>query len=144
MTFKNYCEIAKGRIDPAPMVDIVFLLLIFLVLSSPFVLQPGFGLMELPTAPGPTTASFQGLVVAVNRDNLVFFNNEPTTLEKLRTSLRTAAHESRNVELVIKADRQVSHAAVVQIMSMAFEAGISAVNLATRPEVAPAAAPSGR
>ena len=49
MKFKRHLEIVKGRIDPAPMVDIVFLLLIFLVLSSPFVLQPGYGLVDLPT-----------------------------------------------------------------------------------------------
>src|SRR5947207_2763304 len=67
MTFTTRCEFAKGRIDPAPMVDVVFLLLIFLVLSSPFVLQPGFGIVDLPKSPIPQNVSFKGLVVTVSR-----------------------------------------------------------------------------
>lgn len=134
MTFKTKVQIMKGRIDPAPMVDIVFLLLIFLVLSSPFVLQPGFGLVELPKTAGAPSSSFQGLVVTVSRDNLLFFNGQATTLDRLPDQLRRAAAESRNPELVLKADRQVSHEMTVKIFGIAFDAGISAVNLATRPE----------
>jgi biopolymer transport protein ExbD len=145
MTFKARCEIAKGRIDPAPMVDIVFLLLIFLVLSSPYVLQPGFGTtFGLPTSSSFTAATFQGLVVTVSRDDLIFFRNERITLEKLKTALQAAARESRNAELVIKADQQVPHGTIVKIEGIAFEAGISAVNIAVRPEISPAGAPSGR
>ncbi len=141
MTFKIHCEITRGHIDPAPMVDVVFLLLIFLVLSSPFVLQPGFGTVVLPSANNATSTTFQNMVVTVSRDNLYFFNGQPIALDALRQALTGAAQQSRNAELIIKADRQVTHETVVKIMSMAFEAGISAVNMATRPEV-PAAGPS--
>jgi biopolymer transport protein ExbD len=140
MTFRTHSKIARGRIDPAPMVDVVFLLLIFLVLSSPFVLQPGFGTVVLPAANNPDTTSFQTLVVTVSRDNLYFFNGQPTTFDALRQSLARAAQQARNPELIIKADRQVSYETVLKLLSMAFEAGISGVNLATRPDV-PAAAP---
>jgi biopolymer transport protein ExbD len=141
MTFGTHCKIAKGHIDPAPMVDVVFLLLIFLVLSSPFVLQPGFGTVVLSESNAAPNVSFQGLVVTVSRDNLLFFNTQPISFRDLPQALRKAASESRNPELIIKADRQVTQDTMVKIMSMAFEAGISAVNLATRPEVSvPAAA----
>jgi biopolymer transport protein ExbD len=120
---------------------IVFLLLIFLVLSSPLVLQPGIGLVDLPASSSPAAASFQGLVVTVTRDNLLFFNNQPTSLDALRKALQTAAQQSHNQELIIKADRQVPHGTVIQIMSIALEAGVSAVNLATRPELAGRPAP---
>jgi biopolymer transport protein ExbD len=141
MTFRTYCKITKGRIDPAPMVDVVFLLLIFLVLSSPFVLQPGFGTVVLPESNDATTVSFQALVVTVSRDNLLFFNTQAISLEDLPQALRKAASELRNPELIIKADRNVSYGTVMKIKSIAFEAGISAVNEATRPEVSTAAPP---
>jgi biopolymer transport protein ExbD len=136
MTFRTYAKIARGRIDPAPMVDIVFLLLIFLVLSSPYVLQPGIGAIKLPTWNKSTVYSLQDLVVTVRGDDLIFFENKAVTLAALRTALRNAAaQQTRPQELIIKADRQVSHGTIVQIMSMAFDAGITAVNLATRPDV---------
>ena len=140
MTFKSYSRIAKGRIDPAPMVDVVFLLLIFIILSSPFVLQTGHKAVELPTDSHPTGASFQNLVVTVSRDNLYFFREQPIGLDGLRLAFEKAARESRDSVLVIKADRQVTVQTVLKIWSMALDAGISVVNFATRPE-APAAAP---
>ncbi len=136
MTFRSYCEIAKGRIDPAPMVDVVFLLLIFFVLSSSFVLQPGIK-VDLQPSKVIGAGQFQGLVVTVTRENLLFFNDQRTTLEGLRNSLQTAAQRGRDRELIIKADRQVPHGTVVELMSMAIEAGISAINIATRPEMTP-------
>jgi biopolymer transport protein ExbD len=134
MTFKTKCRIAEGRVDPAPMVDVVFLLLIFIVLSSPFVLQTGQK-VELPADARPTDFSFQTLVVTVSRDNLLFFNGQPTTFDALRESLARAAQQERNAELIVKADRQVTHEITTKIFSIAREAGIKDVNLATRPEM---------
>jgi biopolymer transport protein ExbD len=132
MTFKTHCEIVKGRIDPAPMVNIVFLLLIFMVLTAPYVVQSGIA-VDLPVVKFAPAASYQGLVVTVTRDDLLFFNDQVTTMDALRQSLQEAARKARGQELIIKADGQVSHGTIVQIMSMAMDAGISAVNLATRP-----------
>jgi biopolymer transport protein ExbD len=138
MTFKTHSQIAKGLVDPAPLVDVVFLLLLFFILSSPFVMQTGFGVL-LPTTRVPTLSSFQGLVVTVTRENLLFFNNQPTTFERLQQSLQAAVQQNRSAELIIKADQQVPHGTVIQIMSVALKAGISVVNLAARPEVPVAA-----
>ena len=141
MTFQTRCKITEGRIDPAPMVDIVFLLLIFLVLSSPFVLQPGIGMVELPVSKSSNVQSFQGMVVTVTRDNLLFFNNLPTTMDALKADLQAAARQSRSQELIIQVDRQVPHGMLVQLMGVALDAGISAVNVATRPELPATATP---
>jgi len=124
MTFKTHCQISKGLVDPAPLVDVVFLLLLFFILSSPFVMQSGFGVI-MPTTPVPTRSSFPSLVLTVTRDNLLFFNNQPVTLE-----------------LIIKADRAVSFGTIVQIRSIAIKAGITSVNEAARAEASlPGATP---
>jgi biopolymer transport protein ExbD len=140
MTFRSFSEIAKGRIDPAPMVDVVFLLLIFFILSSSFVLQPGIK-VDLQPSGARALSPFQGLVVTITRENLLFFNEQRTTLEGLQKSLQAAAQRGRNQELVVKADREVPHGTVVQVMSMAIEAGIAAINIATRPEITPQGQP---
>ena len=133
MTFKTHCQMSKGLVDPAPLVDIVFLLLLFFVLSSPFVMQSGFGVI-MPATSVPTRISFQPLVLTVTSDNLLFFNNQPTTIEKLAQSLREAVQAGRSRELVIKADRLVSFGTIVQIRSVAIKAGITSVNEAARSE----------
>ncbi len=135
MTFKTNCEIVKGGVDTVPLVNIVFLLLVFLMLTSPYVLQPGIGVVALPTFKAPTASSFQGIVVTVTRDNLLFFNNQVITMDKLGQALRETAQKTRGQELIIKADGQVSYGTIVQIESIALEAGIPAINQATGPPI---------
>lgn len=142
MTFTTHCRLARGRIDPAPLVDVVFLLLIFLILSSPFVLSPGIGQIDLPVNSNPPSASFQGLVVTVTREQLLFYNNQRTTLAELPAQLRASAQGVSNPELIIKADVEVPHGTVMEITRLALAAGIPAVNLATRPVVGPSAPPA--
>jgi biopolymer transport protein ExbD len=141
MTFKTHCQMSKGLVDPAPLVDVVFLLLLFFILSSPFVMQSGFG-VRLPSSNAPTVTTFQSLVVTVTRDNLLFFNNQPTTIEKFEQSLRESVRRGRGRELIIKADQQVPFGTVIQIMSIAHQAGIIVVNQAARADASSPGAPN--
>lgn len=140
MTFRTQCQIAKGLVDPAPLVDVVFLLLLFFLLSSPFVLQSGFGVV-LPSSAIPNASSFQELVVTITQDKLLFFNNQPITWPKFSEELTVAARLNPRAELIIKADKLTPHGAVVELMNIALQAGLSVVNIATRPEVAAPPAP---
>lgn len=138
MTLKTHCQISKGLIDAAPLVNVVFLLLLFFVLNSQFVMQSGFPVVLPSSGELPVRNSFQSLVVTVARDDLLFFNEQPLPIDKLEQALREAVQQGRGRELIIKADRQVSNGTVVEIMSAANRAGITMVNMAARPG-APAA-----
>lgn len=146
MTFKTRCSYARGVIDPAPLVDVVFLLLIFFLLSSPYVLQMGSGI-SLPTSGAADRVSLQSMVLVVKSESLMLFNDRPVTLDLLPKSLELAVKRAPNQDLIVKADTQVPHGVIVAVMDAAYKAGIATVNLATRPEVptlappAPATAP---
>lgn len=141
MTFKTRCQMSKGMVDPAPLVNVVFLLLLFFVLNSSLVMQSGFG-VSLPTSGNtPMRDDFQTLVVTVARDDLLFFKDQPITLDKLESTLRDAVQQTRVHNLIIKADKQVSVGTEAEIMSAANRAGITTVNLAARPE-GPAPSPA--
>jgi biopolymer transport protein ExbD len=133
MTFKTHCQISKGLIDAAPLVNVVFLLLLFFILNSQFVMQSGFPVVLPSSGEVPVRNSFQSLVVTVARDDLLFFNEQPLPIDKLEQALREAVQQGRGRELIIKADRQVSNGTVVEIMSAANRAGITMVNMAARP-----------
>lgn len=134
MTFKTHCQMSKGMVDPAPLVNVVFLLLLFFVLNSSLVMQTGFGVSLPASGNTPMTDDFQTLVVTVARDDLLFFNDQPITVDKLEQALREAVQRTRAHDLVIKADKQVSIGTEAEIMSAANRAGITTVNLAARPE----------
>ena len=141
MTFKTNCQMSKGLVDPAPLINVVFLLLLFFVLNSSFVMQSGFG-VSLPTAGNtPLRADFQTLVVTVARDDLLFFNDKPVAIDKLEQTLREAVQQTRAKVLIIKFDKQVTIGIEDEIRSAAMRAGITMINEAARPE-GPAASPA--
>ena len=141
MTFRTHCQISKGLVDAAPLVNVVFLLLLFFVLNSSFVMVPGVPVDLSPSAMG-LTSMFPSLVVTAARDNLLFFNDQPVTMDKLEQTLRDAVQQGHGHELIIKTDQQVSHGTEMQIMEAATRAGITTVNMAARPESSAAGAPN--
>ena len=134
MTFKTHCQISKGLVDAAPLVNVVFLLLLFFVLNSQFVMQRGVS-VDLASLDIPMTGSFQSLVVTVARDDMVFFNDQQIPLDKLEQTLREAVQQGRGRELIIRADKQVAQGTVMEIMGAAVRAGIPVVNIAARPGI---------
>jgi biopolymer transport protein ExbD len=134
MTFRTHCQISKGLIDAAPLVNVVFLLLLFFVLNSQFVMQRGVS-VDLASLDVPMNAFSQSLVVTVASDDLVFFNDQPIAMDKLEQTLRDAVQQTRGHELIIKADKKVAQGTVMEIYGAAVRAGIPVVNIAARPGV---------
>ena len=141
MTFKTHCQMSKGMVDPAPLINIVFLLFLFFLLNSQLVMQTGFGVSLPASGNTPMRDDFQTLVVTVARDDLLFFKDQPITLDKLEGKLRGEVQQKRVHNLIIRADKQVSIGTEAEIMSAANRAGITTINLAARPE-GPAASPA--
>src|SRR5579862_3789005 len=139
MTFKTHCQISKGLIDAAPLVNVVFLLLLFFVLNSSFVMVPGVK-VNLVDVAMPVNLAFQTMVVTVARDDLVFFNDQPISTDKLEQALRESVQQGHGHELIIKAGEQVTHGTEMQIESAAYRAGITTINWAVRPSEAGAGA----
>ena len=78
------------------------------------------------------------LVVTAARDDLLFFNDQPVTMDKLEQTLRDAVQQGHGHELIIKTDQQVSHGIEMQIMEKATRAGITTSIIAVRPEASSA------
>ena len=121
-------EIKKGQLDIAPLVDVVFLLLIFFMLTSNFVVQPGIR-VSLPKAISSEVIRSENLVVTLTGQDLLFLNDEPVTVEQLVPRIRQAAQQSKTV--LLKADTNASLGRVVEIWDLCRESGIGQINIAT-------------
>jgi biopolymer transport protein ExbD len=115
-----------------PLLDIVFLLIFFLLLSSNFILQPGvsvslpFSQFTLGPQVNPQIVSITGGAAPA-----IYFRDQRTTLEQLGPLLDDAKREGRSV--IIKADRFTPYELVVAVTNAALEHGITSVALATTP-----------
>ena len=120
----------RGRLDPAPLADVVLLLFFFFLVQSPFVVQPAIR-MELPAAPLRDGAPYGPLIVTVTQEGMFFFNDQRTTIEGLRAAFTRAVHDHPDVPLIVEADARVAHGTLVRLYRMAMAAGIREVALAT-------------
>ncbi len=133
MRFKGRMELEHGlkQIDIAPLIDIVFQLLIFFMLTSSFVMQPGIK-VNLPKAVTSEVVKFENIDILVTSENVTYLNGRVVTTQELKTLLKQAA--KRNQTILIKADRRASLGRVVEVWDMARDLGITQINIATNQE----------
>lgn len=111
-----------------PLIDCVFNLLLFFMLTSSYIIQPGIRI-NLPKALTSETVHEKSLVVTVTEDNVVILNESAVTLADLAVRLEKAAKE--NAPLLIRADRKSSVGKVVEIWDLCRDVGLTKVNIAT-------------
>jgi len=125
---KRRTAVQKGVIDIAPLVDVMFLLLIFFMLTSNFILQPGIK-VHLPKAITSEIIDSENLIVSVTSQDLLYLNYKPIHIGVLTELLDKAAQENSSV--LIKADVGASLGRVVEIWDLCRQLGIEKVNIAT-------------
>jgi len=128
MKFKRHVEFERGQLDIAPLIDVVFLLLIFFMLTSSYIFQPGIKI-NLPKAVTSEVVQEKNLIITISKEGLIYLNQHLLSLDQLKVHLAKLANEER--PLLIKADRNASLGKVVQIWDMSREAGLTQINIAT-------------
>jgi len=114
------------------LVDVAFLLVFFLLLSSNFILQQGIS-VSMPFSRftlGPQT-SRQIISITGGAIPAIYFQDQRVTLEELGPLLDAA--KRRDESIIIKADRSTSYETVAEVANAALEHGITSVALAATP-----------
>lgn len=121
----------KVIINITSLIDVLFLLLIFFMISSTFVEQPGMKL-ELPESKSSTTEKIKELILEINADQSMILNQEPVALENLEQKFRELLPSLEEKSLVLKADKSVPHGIVVKVMDQAKLSGLEKLIIATQ------------
>jgi biopolymer transport protein ExbD len=134
MTFKRHYNITKGEINLAPLIDMVFQLIIFFMLSSSFIMQPGIKI-KLPKAETTETIKEREIFVDISENGTIFYNGKSVSLVKLKSIFEEEIKNNGNeIILVIKGDKDTKHGIVVSVMDLARKCGIERIAIATMPE----------
>lgn len=129
---KRRTEIKKGQLDMAPLIDVIFQLLIFFMVTSNFVVQPGIK-VSLPKAISSEVIRTENVIIALTGQDLLFYNDEPITIQDLMPKIRQAAQENRSV--LLKADTRASLGRVVEIWDLCREYGVPQISIATNQKI---------
>lgn len=124
---------AKKRrpvINLTSLIDVLFLLLIFFMVTTTFISQPAIQL-ELPEAEHAQTVRQSPTVVYVDRLGAVFLNDEPIEPALLEEALKRRLAGAADRTVFLKADARVSHGQVVRILDIVRAAGAKRVSFST-------------
>jgi biopolymer transport protein ExbD len=119
-------RLLKGDLDITPLIDCVFLLLIFFMLTSSFVKPAGIR-VSLPKTVTADVLQEEKFVVVISADDIIYLDEKPISLDDLRERLK----EAKVGSILIKADKRASLGRVIEIWDLCREIGIERVNIAT-------------
>ncbi|PYL64433.1 MAG: hypothetical protein DMF25_07075 [Verrucomicrobia bacterium] len=113
-----------------PLLDVAFLLVFFLLLSSNFILQPGIS-VSMPFSRFTLGPQINQQIISITGGAApaIYFRDQKITLEQLGPLLEAAKREGRSI--IIKADRLTPYETVVEVTNAVLEHGIASVALAT-------------
>jgi len=122
-----------GMFSAASLTDIVMLLLIFFLLSSNYIVQPGIK-VELPPSETAQVIEEKNIIVTITREGAVWVGNEQTTMSSLGATLRKYIISGTAQTVIIKADKQVYLETAVRVIDQVKAAGGERFLVATERE----------
>ncbi len=132
MNFRQRRE-RRVEVNITPLIDVVFLLLIFFMVTTTFKEQSALEI-ELPEAASGEVQPAAPLELVVSADGRYFIGEKALVNPRRETLHRTLAERTAGIEkpaLVVRADGRAPHEAVVRALDVAAELGIERVRIAT-------------
>lgn len=120
-------------INLTSLIDVLFLLLIFFMISTTFLSQPAINL-ELPRAQHADPVRQTPIVIHVDELGRVYLNDEPTELPLLGDALARRLGDAVEKSVVLKADSRVTHGSVVQVLDIIKGSGAEKLIVSTQPD----------
>jgi len=127
---KRQIKPTVSLIDLAPMTDMVFQVLLFFIISSSFVVEPGIK-VNLPKSQTSELQVQQKLIITVDKSQQIFVGNKVVPIEQLEERIKFLLPYYQDKMVVIRADETVPHGLVVKIMDISKTAGAQKLAIAT-------------
>lgn len=118
-----------AQIDLTSMLDIVFIMLIFFIVTSSFVRESGVE-VNRPQASNVVSQKEAGIFVAITSANDIYIDKRIVDVERVQATLEHLLLDKPNASLVIQADEHSYNGTVVQVMDAAKGAGVKNIALA--------------
>jgi biopolymer transport protein ExbD len=125
----------QATVDLVPMIDVVFQLVVFFMVSTTFIITPGIGL----TFPASTTAEpvvMTKMVVTVKSREEIYLNQERLNISLLGERLNAISTGAEDPELertiILEGDKEVPYSLIIEVLDVLRKNGFQDVNLKTR------------
>ena len=120
---------SESEVNLTPMLDVVFIMLIFFIVTASFVKESGIEISR----PGASTAVKKergNILIAISANDQIWMNRRQVDPRALRANIERAHAENPQGAVVIQADKAAKTGFLVQVMDAAREAGVKDISLA--------------
>ena len=123
MEFRQQKQRSIININITSLVDVLFILLIFVLVSTTFLEQPALNI-ELPKAKSAGLERIQEMIVSISREGQIFFNNQAVNKIQLADLITQRLQKDSQMPVILKADENVSYGLVIEIMDVMRDTGV--------------------
>lgn len=122
----------EPKVEMTSMLDVVFLLLIFFMISTTFVQTSGISIKLPKSTSGVVEKGPKEIRIYVDKTGQIFLRDKPLSLAQLEAKLHGFGVRAKNMTFLLLADRATLHGRVVQLMDAARESGFRKLAIATQ------------
>jgi len=130
MRFRRPRERKETVLNLTPLIDVVFLLIIFFMLTTAFRTVFQGIKVDLPTTTTPQEKIERNIIISITKDNRLYLD-EREVIESELVRLLKEKLEGREGLVIVNADKDISHGKVVKTMDMAKQAGADRLGILT-------------
>ena len=113
----------SGTIDLSPMIDCIFILLIFFIVTTVFIEEPGAQINKPELGAAAEQLDKNSILIAVTRDNKVVYANKTIGVKGVSPMIKPILDLDANVPVIIQGDNDASHGVIQQVHAEAKLAG---------------------
>ena len=107
----------KNKIDILPMIDIIFSILAFLIISSLYLTRVDTISLDLPKASNSIKQNNKFVNISIDKSGNLFINKKRTSLQEMKVKVVNLTNENKNL-VVLNADENVSHGYVISVLDV--------------------------
>ena len=122
----------SSLLNIAPLIDCVFLLLTFFLLTSSFIEEAGLEI-EVPESASALPVEEKEIIVSLSEKGDLAINGRPSGIDRLQEDLAPLVVRLEKHQAIIKADKDVRLELLIRVMDLTKAAGIKAINIKTTP-----------
>ncbi len=127
MKFKRRLQADEEGIPITNLVDVLFLLIVFFMMSTVLSFDRGYG-VKLPQSAAAGTISNKGVSVMIARDGKVYVDGNETPLDNLGDTVKSRQRAAGN-NVILKSDRETRFQAIADVMDRLLAVGIGDLSL---------------
>ena len=124
---------AEEEISLTPMLDVVFILLIFFIVTANFIKEPGLE-VNRPDAETSTIQENAAILIAIGANDDIWIDGRRVDVRQVKANVTKLLADNPQGSVVVQADERATADAIIKVMDQTREAGVYAISLASEPK----------